>query len=343
MSHKQEPNFSRFKLPNSSLLGARDKIAGASKLKLEEATPAEKPERQRRNSTFENLLIQLILAQATILARAGRYAEAEQLLTGLPDEQEAPAALDLHARICAQQGRWSEAREHWERALQLDATNEAYAAGLLRLEAEQSDHHSRATSPFSQDAARIAATLTGNDLLLAQPRGNNWRYEIVPDYMVRRSVRGGGYDYLLYRLARRLADYVEANHLGMITCSQAGYDVASSGEQSILRVPDLAFVRTERLPAAGSPAWFRPWKLVPDLVAELVTEQQNTDHLISSWLECGVQVLWIIRATSKTIDVWSQNTHNPLSLGIKETLQAEILLPGFTCPLEDIFSFPQPN
>lgn len=134
MSDKQQSSFARFMLRGSALLGARAESPADNVLDGDRSQPV----RQRASSrgkkvAFEDLLVQLILAQATTLARAGRYADAEQLVTQLLDEQEVPAALDLHARICAQQGRWREARECWQRALQLDQTNEAYVAGLQRL------------------------------------------------------------------------------------------------------------------------------------------------------------------------------------------------------------------
>ncbi|GAA4233541.1 hypothetical protein GCM10022254_36210 [Actinomadura meridiana] len=52
---------------------------------------------------------EVTIAQARELARAGRYAEAEQLL----QEEHGPAALDLKARVYAQQGRLNEADRCW--------------------------------------------------------------------------------------------------------------------------------------------------------------------------------------------------------------------------------------
>ena len=62
----------------------------------------------------ERLLARLVLAQATDLARAGRMAEAEQVL-GAGDTV-SPAGLDLLARIRIQQGRLLEAQTLWREA-----------------------------------------------------------------------------------------------------------------------------------------------------------------------------------------------------------------------------------
>lgn len=85
--------------------------------------------------SYEHLLEHLVLAQATDLARSGRYAEADKLLAeNMRDLDRTPAALDLRARMYAQQGQLREARSCWNRALQLDPTNEAtYIASLDRI------------------------------------------------------------------------------------------------------------------------------------------------------------------------------------------------------------------
>lgn len=103
----------------------------------------DRPGQQRRADTeqhlYASLLYQLVLAQATHLARAGYYAEAEQLLAEHSVE-EIPGAypailptLDLRARICAQQERFDEAEHYWKQALELDSMNKDARAGLRRI------------------------------------------------------------------------------------------------------------------------------------------------------------------------------------------------------------------
>lgn len=97
------------------------------------AAPLEEHKKLRdQQLSYEHLLEQLALAQATDLARSGRYAEADKLLAeNMRDLDRTPAALDLRARMYAQQGQLREARSCWNRALQLDPTNEAtYIASL---------------------------------------------------------------------------------------------------------------------------------------------------------------------------------------------------------------------
>lgn len=78
------------------------------------------------------VLRQLLLARATALARGGHYQAAEELLSAGAGELGA-AALDLLARMRAQQGRYGEAEELWQQAAQLEPGNPAYAAALRLL------------------------------------------------------------------------------------------------------------------------------------------------------------------------------------------------------------------
>jgi type VI secretion system protein ImpK len=78
------------------------------------------------------LLAQAAISQAIELARMGRYHEAEQAL-GLQSELNSSTALDLLARIRAQQGRLIEAQNLWSEAARLDPHNESCRAALLRL------------------------------------------------------------------------------------------------------------------------------------------------------------------------------------------------------------------
>lgn len=74
-------------------------------------------------------------AQSIFAARGGRYAEAVQLLDAARAARQCTPveALDLHARICAQQGLHLEAERLWLRATELSGNPTAFDAPLRRL------------------------------------------------------------------------------------------------------------------------------------------------------------------------------------------------------------------
>ncbi|MGC8990874.1 MAG: hypothetical protein ACP5MD_12205, partial [Verrucomicrobiia bacterium] len=80
------------------------------------------------------LLRQISLAQAAQLAREGEHASAEEILSDLivADPSDV-AALDLFARIRAQQGAVGDAEAHWRKVAQLDPQHIGARTGLERL------------------------------------------------------------------------------------------------------------------------------------------------------------------------------------------------------------------
>lgn len=87
------------------------------------------------DTVLQSLLNQLTVARATDLARSGHYTEAESILLEAREEVDTiPSALDLKARIRAQQGNLPEAEKLWIRANRLDPSNIAFLDSLNRIE-----------------------------------------------------------------------------------------------------------------------------------------------------------------------------------------------------------------
>jgi Uma2 family endonuclease len=160
-------------------------------------------------------------------------------------------------------------------------------------------------------------------------------------------VAGGGHDYIAYRLVLALGPYVEDHNLGAITLSQAGYDVTRPGEAETVRIPDLAFVRKERVPAEDSPEWSRFWPLAPDLVVEVVSPSQHRPEMqqrARGWIERGTQLVWVVWPAAKTVDAGAraQGDSGPVAtlratLTEADQLDGLHVIPGFVSPVAQIF------
>ena len=86
------------------------------------------------NPEISALLGEVLLNEASALARSGREVQALDLLGGISSGAGLPAAgYDLLARIHAQRGQLTEARDAWQRALEMDPGNGAAMAGLSRI------------------------------------------------------------------------------------------------------------------------------------------------------------------------------------------------------------------
>jgi type VI secretion system protein ImpK len=117
--------------------------------------------------SLRSLLDQMTLARAAELARAGHYAEAEEILSAGKDETRyGPVVIDLLARIHAQQGRLEEAEKLWTRAVLLDPANSTYVLALRRAAALR--HGSR--------RPRIVLSLVAGVILCALIGLWRWQY-----------------------------------------------------------------------------------------------------------------------------------------------------------------------
>lgn len=103
-------------------------------------------------------------AEAVEAARAGRYDAAAGLLAGLTEDPclRAPA-LDLEARILAQQGRQLEAEAAWLEALRTDPGNPAFHAALAAL--RKSRQPASAFRAALWRAAAVAAAIAAGAVL----------------------------------------------------------------------------------------------------------------------------------------------------------------------------------
>ncbi len=115
---------------------------------------------------LDTLLTNIALAQATDLARARHYVQAENVLAPwVRTAEPAPTALDLLARIRAQQGRLAEAEAFWTRAAQLDPGNADYAAGLRRIARMQQRSLSYFPSSWAVGLLLLALLVAGSWLV----------------------------------------------------------------------------------------------------------------------------------------------------------------------------------
>lgn len=87
------------------------------------------------SASWSGVVSDLVCARAAMLARHSEYGAAEDLLLALIGSHQGNLpALDLLARIRAQQGSDREARELWEEALRRDPANPLYRAAIHRLD-----------------------------------------------------------------------------------------------------------------------------------------------------------------------------------------------------------------
>jgi Uma2 family endonuclease len=104
-----------------------------------------------------------------------------------------------------------------------------------------------------------------------------------------------------------------------------------------VRFPDGSFVRRGRLPHDVPPRGHV--RIVPDLLIEVVSPNDlawEVEVKVTEYLRAGVPLLWVFYPDTRTVWVYrasAQVTH----LGLEDTLSGEEVVPGFTCPVVEVF------
>jgi Uma2 family endonuclease len=133
-----------------------------------------------------------------------------------------------------------------------------------------------------------------------------------------------------------LGMHVRPRKLGRVYSSEAGFVLFPDRET--VRVPDVAFVRAERMPQ-GEARWHFP-RLAPDLVVEVLSPTDRASDMqakVAMYQEAGVPLIWVVdpRAESVTVLALGQS---PRTLRSAEILDGGEVLPDFQIEVAEFFA-----
>jgi len=170
---------------------------------------------------------------------------------------------------------------------------------------------------------------------------DGWTYELVNGVLVRMPLSSFGASSIAARLLIRLGSYVEEHDIGMVTGEQGGYRLDPAHPLTTEVAPDVAFVRSNRLPPSTSPDYYqRAPQLAPDLAVEVASENQFAPGMAAKaqlYLAFGTRLVWVIWPRYRRVDVWRSGDDTPTLLGVDDTLSGEDVVPGFTYPIAHLF------
>lgn len=185
-------------------------------------------------------------------------------------------------------------------------------------------------------AAKMGRNLTADDLLAMPDEGRGYelidgRLEINP--MSARSCWIGGF------LHRAIGNYCEGNR-GWAFPQDTGFR-CFAGAPNRVRKPDTAFIVPERYTNEqfASEGFIGT---VPDLVIEVISPKDKSSKVetkIGQWLAAGVNVVWVVHPEERLV-----REHRPDG-SVRQYRDADVLveptlLPGFACPVADLFKLP---
>jgi len=183
---------------------------------------------------------------------------------------------------------------------------------------------SLAAGPLSlADYESLLALPSESDRLLEWLDGH--LVETMPSYLHSRIVTLLAQALLLYLQGRALGELlIEARCL--LPDQQAAF------------IPDLAFIRAERLPIADPHG---PLPFAPDLAVEVRSEGQSARFMLDKaqrYLAAGTYMVWLVYAQKQLVEVLMP--HERHLLLPDEVLEGGALLPDFRLPLRQLFPLP---
>ena len=176
------------------------------------------------------------------------------------------------------------------------------------------------------------ATISADDLERLTPP--NMCSELVRGVMVVREPPGYRHGAVTMRLTKILVDHVDERGLGQVLAAETGFKLAS--DPDTVRAPDVAFIRSDRLPDPP-PAGYA--ELAPDLVVEVLSPNDRPGEVlakVADWLNAGSDLVWVVDPARRSARVYRADGSEAL-VAEDGALEGEDVLPGFTCPLAALF------
>lgn len=154
-------------------------------------------------------------------------------------------------------------------------------------------------------------------------------YEYVKGELVPMSPATRAHSKISVKVIRYLDRYVDENQLGEVHV-EATFRVGERGLK-----PDVAFVSSTRLDGDENKGFPVP----PDLAIEVISPTDVQSRVVDkafAYLNAGTCLVWIFDPHSQTVTVYRSERDIAL-LTYEDTLTGEDVVPGFTCPVSQLF------
>lgn len=171
---------------------------------------------------------------------------------------------------------------------------------------------------------------------LFQMPDDGYRTELVKGELVRMTPVGGRHGQLTVVISEKLNHYVRARNLGVVCAGDPGFIL--SRDPDTVRAPDVAFVSRERIPKEGVPRGY--WRGAPDLAVEVISPDdryEDVEEKVRQYLEAGSRLVWVVSDRARTVAVY-RSLKGFQVLTEQDVLGGDDVLPGFSCPVSEIFA-----
>jgi len=160
--------------------------------------------------------------------------------------------------------------------------------------------------------------------------------ELIDGQLVEREPMGQKADAVAANVLFAVYAFVKTQELGVVNGAQGSYQIFPDDPDKV-RIPDVSFTRRERLP--GGNVAEGHGKVAPDLAVEVISPNDlaiKVQMKVRDFLDAGVRLIWVAYPDSGEIHVFrSEGSGSLLRSG--QVLDGGDVLPGFRCPVEDLF------
>jgi len=138
------------------------------------------------------------------------------------------------------------------------------------------------------------------------------------------------------RLNGVLLNYVEEHDLGEVYTAEPGFELQPEPEP-VIRAPDVAFVRKDRIPPADQQSGF--WPIAPDLAVEIISPSETASQIqdkVQDYLSAGTRLIWLVFPAQKIVTEY-QLSGLMRQYGLEDGLDGGEVIPGFRYQLKKLF------
>jgi Uma2 family endonuclease len=173
--------------------------------------------------------------------------------------------------------------------------------------------------------------------LLTMPDGD--RYELVNGKLVERNMSMLS-SYIAGVVYALLFGFCRPKKLGWVFPEGTNYQCFED-DPSKVRKPDVSFIRLERLSPEQAAARGHA-RLTPDLAVEVVSPNDlyyDVELKAQEWLDAGAKLVWVVNPATRSLTIHRADGTS-LILHEQDELTGEDIVPGFRCPVRELFLLP---
>ena len=191
----------------------------------------------------------------------------------------------------------------------------------------------RAPIPAAAVVYNMGHLLTAEELMRVPESVG--KQELVDGRVIEMPPVGWGHGKRQGKAFRRLDEWNDAHGLGSVMV-EVGFILDRAPD--LVRGPDVAFIRTENIPADQDEDDFI--EAVPDLAVEVKSKNDTMPELrakAEEYLAFGVPLVWLVDRRRRVVEVYRLD-YPPLTLGENDDLDdaGTGVLPGFACRVADV-------